>query len=84
MNKCIVPERLEELARDHNNFWIGTGISSLGRACNVNRRTLANAMDKESSYDLSLEALKKICKSTGVSADWLLGLSDDKFLVRDK
>lgn len=54
-------------------------MNELGVCAGLNKHYFYTSLDRES--DPALDAIKFICKATGIRADWLLGLSDKKYNI---
>lgn len=56
----------------------GLSALSLSRALNIDRRSLMGSMGGRNGGIKTAWHLYKFCKHTGISADYLLGLTDEK------
>lgn len=73
-------ERLQNLCADFISGNKGYGYGCFKRKVGLNDSTFSRVMYE--GKDFSVELLVRISERTGVSVDWLLGLSDTKYLKR--
>jgi transcriptional regulator with XRE-family HTH domain len=57
-------------------------IKDLARRCGLDRKTIQN-IELNHHDDCYVSTIYKICRYTGISADYLLGFTKDKFYIKD-
>jgi len=71
-------DRLQELCKDLDNGNKGYGYAHFQEFVQIPHSALSRVIYE--GADFSMETMVKISMVTGVSIDWLLGLSDIKYL----
>lgn len=74
----MVKERFLEVLEEFNKGSTKSAICELARKIGCNRQTIFLYINQD-CRELSPEIVKKIAIATGVSMDWLYGLSDEKY-----
>lgn len=79
-SKILHADRLYEVISERNKTPNkGYGIAQFVKDCDLPKNAIYRTLSNN-TQDMNLLSLFKICKTTGVSADWLIGLSDDKMI----
>lgn len=79
-SKILHADRLYEVISERNKTPNkGYGIAQFVKDCDLPKTSIYRTLSNN-TQDMNLLSLFKICKTTGVSADWLIGLSDDKMI----
>lgn len=74
-------DRLQELCKDFDHGKKGYGYAYFREFVAIPHSALSRVL--YNNADFSLETMVKISNATGVSIDWLLGLSDIKYLDKN-
>lgn len=80
--QVIVLDRLNEICSDVDTADHGYGYACFRRLVGIGHSGLYRVLYKNS--DFSIDIFYKIAKETGVSIDWLVGLSDQKYIEGEK
>ena len=73
-------DRLQEVCSDVDNAKSGYGYSAFRAKTKISNSSFYRVM--YDGKDFGVDVLYKISMETGVSIDWLLGLSDVKYLKK--